>query len=354
MPTQFPLKQKTEQGVQSVQSILEAGAIPPGLNWDDLRLFLLVSEVGSLRTAAARERVAVNTVRARLARLEEGVGERLLSRTPQGIALTEAGLHLRKLALAMQTAAVPADDVAAGAGAGPRELTVVASEALGSGWLAPRLFDLQREDPALTMTMICDNDLAADHSSRCDIQVGWQIPSNPDLIVSRLCSIHFMPFASRDYLARRGIPQTPHDLLRHSFIEQASPGVKSHLLDQLVGNERPPGFMPLRTNSSFALFWAVASSNGIAFMPTYSAVLADMLVPIDLPFQLKFDLFYSYKLEARSSRIVMSGIDWLKRCFDSELHPWFRAEFVHPRDFAPDAAKHAPLFKSFEPATSWA
>lgn len=347
----IPLSQNGEQGVQGVQTPpqLDHETIA-GLSWDDLRLFLHVSEGGSLRSAAVRGRVAVNTVRTKLSRLEDRIGEQLVTRNHQGIVLTAAGLRLRKLVQSMQSATVPGDDVSTLLLRRPNELCIIASEALGSGWLTPRLLDLQAKFPSLTMTMICDNDLSTDHSEDCDIQVGWRMPHNKDLIVSKLATVHFMPFASREYLAAYGTPATAEDLLEHRFIEQVSPGIKSDLLDQLVGTDRPAGFLPIRTNSSFSLFWAVANSAGIAFMPTYSPVLAQMLVPIDLPFRLKFDIYYSYRVEKRSCDIVMAGIDWLKECFDPEPYPWFRSDFVHPKEFFPKSASNVvSLFDRFMP-----
>lgn len=351
MVASFSLNQNDEQGVQGVQDSarLDHETIA-GLSWDDLRLFLHVSEGGSLRSAALRGRVAVNTVRTKLSRLEDRIGERLVTRNHQGIMLTTAGVRLRKLVKSMQSATVPGEDVSTQWLRRPNELRIVASEALGSGWLTPRLLDLQAKFPSLTMTMICDNNLNTDYSDDCDIQVGWNVPRNNDLIVSKLATVHFMPFASRDYLAAYGAPKTAEDLLQHRFIEQVSPGIKSDLLDQLVGSDRPAGFLPIRTNSSFSLFWAVANSAGIAFMPTYSPVMAQMLVPIDLPFLLKFDIYYYYRVEKRGCEIVRAGIDWLKDCFDPELYPWFQPDFVHPNDFFPKSTGNVvSIFGQFMP-----
>jgi len=40
----------------------------------------------------------------------------------------------------------------------------------------------------------------------------------------------------------------------------------------------------------------------------------------------------------RSAR-VRRVIDWLKDVFDQRTKPWFRAEFVHPREFGPYLAQ---------------
>jgi DNA-binding transcriptional LysR family regulator len=343
------LAQEWQQGVHPVQA-------PPlpflrerlaGLRWDDLALFLHIAETRSLRAAALRARVSINTVRKRITRLEDQLRETLLKRGPRGVELTPAGQRLREVAISMRGAAV-ADGIDSSAYLRrPNELRIGTSEGLGSGWLTPRLLQLQDRFPDLTMSMLCSNDLELDRSQDLDIGIVWQRPRNPDLIAARLATLHFMPFASVDYVNRYGVPHSPEDLLDHRFIEQASPGVKSTLLDQLVGSERPPGFLPIRTNSSLAIFWAVANGAGIAYMPTYATQLVPRLVPIDLPFRVKFDIFYYFHPEGRASPVVMAGIDWLKGCFDPTVHPWFRQEFVHPNDFGGRAeANVVPLFQT--------
>jgi DNA-binding transcriptional LysR family regulator len=329
------LAQIWEQGVHTVQP-------PPqpfprerlaGLRWDDLALFLHVAETRSLRAAAVRARVSINTVRKRIRRLEDQLHESVLKRGPRGVTLTPAGQHLREVAISMRGAAV-ADGIDSSAYLRcADELRIGTSEGIGSAWLTPRLLQLQDRFPELTMSMLCNNDLELDRSQDLDIGIVWQHPRNPDLITARLATLHFMPFASVEYVNQWGVPGSAEELLNHRFIEQAAPGVKSSLLDQLVGTDRPPGFLPIRTNSSLAIFWAVANGAGIAYMPTYATTLVRRLVPIDLPFRVKFDLFYYYHPEGRASPVVMAGIEWLKSCFDPIAYPWFRSEFIHPNEF---------------------
>jgi len=342
--------QNSEHAVQGVQAVQRGTPSPDpllGLGWDDVRIFSYLAEAGSFRAAATRLKLSVNTVRAKVARIEYHTGEVLLVRGFSGVKLTPAGFRLRAIANSMRGAAV-ADGIESSAYLRrPNELRIGTSEGIGSGWLTPRLLDLQQHFPDLTMAMMCDNDLEHDNSDDVDIGVVWHLPRNPNLVVSKLATLHIMPFASRNYVKQNGVPRTPEDLLDHRFIELASPGVRSELLDQLVGTDRPPGFLPIRTNSSLAVFWAVANDAGIAFMPTYVTSLVSKLVPIDLPFRLKFDIFYYFHPEARACPIVRAGIEWLKQCFDPVTNPWFRSEFVHPDEFFPNSdGVVVPLFTS--------
>lgn len=347
MQTLRTVIQKAEHAADTDQ-IAEYPLDARKLNWDDLRLFLDVSEHASLRTTAIHTRLSVNSVRSRMDRLEASVGAPLMHRSVKGITLTIVGHRLKHMAIGMRA---EMDGVKVSRNLPlirQGELRIGASEALGSGWLTPHLLDLQTQCPSLTVSLMCENDLEVDRSADLDIGIVWHPPTNPDLIVSKLATLHFMPFASRSYIAERGVPTSIDDLLTHRFVEQCAPGVKSSLLDQLVGIERPPGFLPIRTNSSLALFWAVASGAGIAFMPTYAMSITRKLVPIDLPFQLKFDIFYYYHPQARRSEPIVAATAWLKRLFDPERYPWFRSEFVHPNSVM-HRDQESNIVRLFEP-----
>src|SRR5260370_24088755 len=60
-------------------------------DWGDVRYFLELSRTGTLASAARRLRVDYTTVGRRLAALERDLDAKLFSRTPDGLALTEAG-----------------------------------------------------------------------------------------------------------------------------------------------------------------------------------------------------------------------------------------------------------------------
>lgn len=316
--------------------------------WDDLKTFLAVADQGSFRAAAGALGTSVNTVRARIERIEARFGYDLLNRTTMGVELTFGGRRIAEMVREMRGASYRAGNWEEAALVRPGELRIGASEAVGSGWLTPRLADLNERLPELTVSLFCEYDLERDDSSELDIGLSWSPPSNPNLIVSRLATAHFMFFASKTYLEKHGHPKSVDDLLEHRFIEQVAPGVKSDVIDLYVGLWKPTGFIPLRTNSSLALYYAVANGAGIALMPTYAAAISRQLIPLDIDFRLRFDLLYYYHPEAKRSGPVRETIDWLKDSFDPVKYPFFDKNFVHPTDFlANREANIVPLFESF-------
>jgi hypothetical protein len=61
------------------------------LNWDDVRLFLVLSRAGTLGEAAARLRVDASTASRRLVQLEQALAVTLFARGRNGIAMLLSG-----------------------------------------------------------------------------------------------------------------------------------------------------------------------------------------------------------------------------------------------------------------------
>src|SRR5689334_9364591 len=68
------------------------------LDWDDLRFVLALRRAGSLGAAARALKVEQSTASRRLSALEAALGAQLVVRTPEGVALNEAGLLVAGLA----------------------------------------------------------------------------------------------------------------------------------------------------------------------------------------------------------------------------------------------------------------
>jgi DNA-binding transcriptional LysR family regulator len=305
-----------------------------GADWDDLRLFRVILEQGSLRAAAKQEGVVVNTVRGRLTRLEEAMARPLLRRTTQGVSLTEAGGQLAETIAEMSEATFRAragrsTDVLVC----PGELTIACSEGLGTLWLTPRLAKLRTEIPDLTIGLLCDYNLARDRTSEADIWLTFEQPTRQDLIVSKLATLHFLPFASPAYVQQNGLPKTVDDLKTHRIVEHCGAGVRSELLDYLIGSDRPNGLLSLRTNSSLAQLWAVAEGEGIGGLPTFVRELTRAVVPVPPVLQIRRELRLVYRADGRHSPAVQAAVRWLRSIFDPIQHPCFRDTFVHPDDF---------------------
>jgi DNA-binding transcriptional LysR family regulator len=292
-------------------------------------VILAIREAGSLRAAATALGLSVNTVRNRLDRLEHRCGQPLILRNRAGGQLTAVGLLLHQLAIDMKSAAA-AGAARRQAAVRPAEIKIGASEALGISWLLPRLNILERRLTTTVASLHFEYDLSRDQSSDLDVSLQFVRSADPEMDCTRIATLHFVLFASRDYLARQGTPQTIDDLLRFQLIEQVGPGIRSDLLDSLVGSDRPAGFIARRSNSGLAVFWSVMNGEGIAALPTYVMDVTERLVPIGLPIQLRRELFMVHRRAPAGSHALNEVCAWLQECFAPERYPWFGNTFVDP------------------------
>jgi DNA-binding transcriptional LysR family regulator len=77
------------------------------MNWDDIRLFIVVAQSGGLTPAAVTLDSSAATVGRRMLALEQAVSRKLFMRRQSGYELTSDGIELLKRALAMQSSARP-------------------------------------------------------------------------------------------------------------------------------------------------------------------------------------------------------------------------------------------------------
>jgi DNA-binding transcriptional LysR family regulator len=339
----------SEQPVTGVNTLpADSHATLSGLDWSDLRHLLAVGQSGSLRAAARDIGVSVNTVRAHLARLERAIGAPLISRDYRGAALTSSGETLYRSILDMSktplvTTAATGDSLLC-----PGRMTIACSEGIGVSWLTPHIARLATMLSPLTVDLQFDYDLGRDNSAVADVGICFRPPANPNLIVAKLATLHFMMFASQDYLKTYGMPETMDDLRHHMFVEQAAPGYNSTAIDLLLGSDRPRSTTAIRTNSTLTQAYAATNGAGIAILPSFTRAITRTLIPLSVMPQMRFPVFYYFRAEARRSATVRAVIDWMKGAFDPVRYPWFAEDFVHPDQFGSALADDERVVSLFE------
>lgn len=318
----------------------------PGLmpDWQSIRVFLVLERSGSFRAAASKLGVSVNSVRRRIDDLEAQIGAPLLTRHVDGIRLTAEGQAILESASRMEVAAfglIRAGETTPFAEAG--EVRIAVTEGLGAFWLAPRLVEFQRANPRLTIDLRCAMESADVLRLEADVAIQLTRPTSPDLRVVKLGRIHLLPYAARNYEETYGLPAAPEDLARHRIVVQAS-GQTIRLEDY---SQSVPGFpdtipITLKVNVSSAYYWAIAKGAGIGLLPTYASAIGAQVVPVDNLGRFSRDIWLTFHPDVERIDRVRRTIDWLRAAFDGKRFPWFRDEFIHPRDL-PAAIKGEPL-----------
>jgi len=318
------------------------------LDWSDLKFLVEVGDAGSLREAARRQRVSVNTVRAHLAKLEHVAGEAVIHRGMSGAKLTKVGERLYHAAAALGRTAIDGADARDNGLIEPGAFTFGCTEGVGTSWLTPRVAALSNRIRPTTINMQFDYDLKRDRSCVVDLGLAYRPPADANLIAAKVATIHFMLFASPHYLRSNGTPHSIDDLRNHTIVEQASPGYNDTAIDLLLGSDRPRSMTSIRTNSSLTQAYAAANGAGIAVLPSYTRAITTTLVPLPVLPQMRVALYYYYHAEAKDSPVLREAVDWLRESFDTTQYPWFADHFVHPDDFHKFQAQSDGVVSLFE------
>jgi DNA-binding transcriptional LysR family regulator len=186
---------------------------------DELTLFLAIAEAGSLAGAARRTRRSPSGVTRILHELEERLGVRLIERTTRQLALTDAGLRLADHARRLLADFEDAMRDTAGEAAAPRgRLRITAPIVFGQRHVAPvvtAFLDLYPEVTAELSLVDHTVDLIDDG---IDVAVRIAHLANSSLVARQVGSVRRVLVASPDYLARRGVPTDPDDLVHQEIV----------------------------------------------------------------------------------------------------------------------------------------
>jgi DNA-binding transcriptional LysR family regulator len=189
------------------------------LDLNAVRVFLAVVEHGGFREAAGKLHQPKSTVSRRVADLEAALGQQLLRRTTRTVSLTEVGESFATQAQQALTALGDAVRVVREAEAAPRGvLKVTAPGTFSEFFMRDVLIGFAREYPDVRLVLhLTDRwiDLVAEGY---DIALRAGVLPDSSLKARLLGTSPVLCFASRDYLARKGTPQSPEDLAEHDIL----------------------------------------------------------------------------------------------------------------------------------------
>lgn len=176
-----------------------------GLDWDDLRSFLAVSERGSISGAAKLLNVNHSTVLRRLASLEKRLGARLFNRLPKGYELTAQGEELRNR---LQGVSEQIDSAQRGLSGRDLEVAgtirITTTDTLTHRLLMPYLAEFRALNPAIQIEIVINNSFLNLTQREADIALR---PSNTvpeNLVGRRVGSLRTAIYAAKKYLKENG------------------------------------------------------------------------------------------------------------------------------------------------------
>jgi DNA-binding transcriptional LysR family regulator len=191
-----------------------------GSEFAELKAFAAVVERASFARAAEHLGLSPSALSQTIRQLETRLGVRLLNRTTRSVAPSASGelLYQRIAPLFREMeAAVTEASEATGRVSGTLRINTLGIAARHV--IAPRLARFHQAHPGVVLDIVVDDALADIVAGRFDagIRVGGRLEK--DMIAVRLTpDLDMVAVASPDYIARRGIPQTPAELHRHACI----------------------------------------------------------------------------------------------------------------------------------------
>ena len=290
----------------------------------DILSFVRVVETGAFSRAAERMGMSKSIVSRRVARLEEQIGARLLTRSASGAQPTDAGqayFERASNALAELEAAqeVVAEAVTQVAGA----IRLSAPLTFGTRYLGPALADFARAHPKVELDVSLDDRTIDLVGGGFDLAVRIGDLKDSALIARKLAPIRAVVLASPAYLDARGRPEKPGDLADHELLFYANV-VSGEQWRFRVGErwETVRGQGRLRADNGDLLREAAVAGLGVVVLPSFIAsdsIKAGELEVILREFPLKEVALWAVMPPGRASTArVRSLVDFLVEWFGPE------------------------------------
>jgi DNA-binding transcriptional LysR family regulator len=304
------------------------------LDWNDVRTFLAVAETGSLNAAARSLGMTQPTVSRRMEDLEYRLGARLFSRSSRGVALTDAGESVRDLASSMaRLGGIIVREVAGRDRAESGRVRLAAPDGLASFILMPQLAAFQRSHPDIQMAVDCGLWADSPIGGVPDVSLEFKSAAPQGVVTTPLCTVHYAFFASRTYLQLYGAPSSPAEITQHRTVRHTSHREQLETWNPKLSAVYTLAGTHLLSNSSAATLTAIKEGVGMGVLPTYVATFEPELVMLDLEPMAHPVLFLRHEPVALRQSRVQRVKEWLQKVFDPTHQPWYREEFIHPREF---------------------
>jgi DNA-binding transcriptional LysR family regulator len=186
----------------------------------DLDAFVAVARARNFRRAAQEIRVSVSSLSQRLRDLEERLGVRLVNRTTRSVALTEAGeLLLARVAPAMRDVGEALDQVRGLREGASGRLRINAPPPAVDLVLAEMVRPFLDAHPRVALEIVAESAFVDIVDAGFDAGVRYGEHLAQDMVAVPLSGPQrYAIVASADYVARRGRPKHPKDLLDHDCI----------------------------------------------------------------------------------------------------------------------------------------
>jgi DNA-binding transcriptional LysR family regulator len=288
-----------------------------------MQVLLAVVDAGSISAGSRKLNAPLPSVSRKIAELERHLGTRLLIRTSRNVQLTDAGRDYIEVVRQVVGQINDAELRASGEYQVPRgELRITVPDEFGRRIALPLVYEFLSGHAEITLDIITANHFIDLVKERVD--VGIRIGPLAD---SSLCSVKvgttsILTCASPEYLARRGRPRTPAELLGHDGVQ-----IGHFARAWIFGSASVPEAEPARrvhandaTDACNAAIWGL----GIIRLPNFIVdehLRSGALVQILEDYQAEpFPIHIMYMKQGLLPLKVRAFVDWIAPRLRKKLH----------------------------------
>lgn len=241
-----------------------------------MQVFVDVVDLGSLTAAANKLDMSRAMATRYVASLEKSLGARLLHRSSRSLGLTSAGNEILPYCRQILALSDEMDSVTESKNAEPHGLIRVASSiSFGQSYLAEALVRYAAQYPKVSVEMVLADRAVNVIEERIDlaIQVGNELELG--LVARLLTRCPSVVCAAPSYLARKGTPLHPQDLIQHNCLNHTRLGKiwrfspqATNSTDSAVDEVSVSGHFA--ANDTMVLLQASLAGEGIVHLPAFT------------------------------------------------------------------------------------
>ncbi|MGJ5142348.1 LysR family transcriptional regulator [Bradyrhizobium oligotrophicum] len=233
----------------------------------NMRSFVRVAERGNLSAVARELGLGQSTISRHLQELEDAIGVPLLSRTTRRVTLTtEGSLYYANCVQILRLIEQAGDEARGTRGAASGTIRISCTAAFGILHITRLVFAFQDRYPDIAIDLNLTDERIDLVREGVDIALRLAPLTDSSMKLRALGHSHRLLVAAPGYLAGRGTPRVPQDLLGHDGIRM--PNVAGSDVLALMSGDGQRHEVPFsgrfRTNHGLAVREAVLAGRGIA------------------------------------------------------------------------------------------
>ncbi|WP_325347323.1 LysR family transcriptional regulator [Xylophilus sp.] len=234
-------------------------------DWDDIRYFLAVARVGSVRAAAEGLGVNHSTVLRRIAQLESRLGAQIFEKLPSGYRVTSAGEEVRELAERMEVSSHQLETRVSGRDQSVRGLLrVTLAPTLATRLLMADFAEFARLHPDIEMDILSSGELANLTNREADVAI--RVVYDRKTLPLNLHALKGPDILGGIYISRDRLAAWRANTLQPvRWVTISSHGIPEWVRE----GEIPAGGVPFKATDAEAQIVAVREGIGMTTLPCF-------------------------------------------------------------------------------------